>query len=83
MKRSPMGNQNNVLTEKELMLLKLLAKGYFQKEIAVKLSLTVNSVGNQLYRLARKLGVSGQVNIIRMALLHGILNIDDLKEDKA
>ena len=75
-----MGKQNNVLTEKEFIFLKLLAKGYFQKEIAVKLSLSVNSVGNQLSRLAHKLGVSGQVNIIRMALIHGILTIDDLKE---
>lgn len=78
-----MGRLNDVLTEKELIFLKLLAKGYFQKEIAVKLSLTESSVGNYFCRLAHKLGVSGQVNIIRMALIHGILTIDDLKEDKA
>ena len=71
---------NYNLSEHEMIILKLLAKGYSHKEIAAFLGVaSVSSVSNKLHRLARKLGVSGQVNILRSALINGLLRIPDLR----
>ena len=71
---------NDNLTEHEKNILKLLAKGYSHKEIAAILGTSsVSVVNKKLHRLSRKFGVSGQVNILRSALINGILDIRDLR----
>ena len=71
---------NDNLTEHEKNILKLLAKGYSHKEIAAILGdFSVSAVSNKLHRLSRKFGVSGQVNILRSALINGLLRLRDLR----
>ena len=73
---------NDNLTEHEMIILKLLAKGFSHKEIAAILGVpSVSSVSNKLHRLARKFGVSGQVNILRQALINGMLHLRDLRRE--
>ena len=71
---------NDNLTDHEMNILKLLAKGYSHKEIAAILGISsVSAVSNKLHRLARKFGVSGQVNILRSALINGLLQLRGLR----
>ena len=75
---------NDELTERELDVLKLMAKGYSQRHIASCVFYSTSSVGRFGRNIAQKLScLSGKINIIRTALILGILTIDDLKEDKA
>ena len=72
---------NDELTERELDVLKLFAKGYSQRHIASCIFYSISSVGRFGHHIAQKLGcLSGKLNIIRTALINGILTIDDLKE---
>ena len=71
---------NDNLSVHEINILKLLTKGYSHKEIAAILELPfVSAVSNKLHRLARKLGVSGQVNILRQVLINGLLDVQNLR----
>ena len=71
---------NYNLTEHEMNILKLLAKGYFHKEIAAIIGASsVSAVSQTLHILSRKFGVSGQVNILRQALINGMLHLRDLR----
>ena len=75
---------NDELTERELDILKLMAKGYSQRDIASCIFYSISSVGRFGRNIAQKLCcISGKLNIIRTALILGILTIDDLKEDNA
>lgn len=75
-----MNKLNDNLSEHEMNILKLLAKGYAHKEIAAFLGLTsASAASNEIHRLARKFGVSGQVNVLRMALIQGLLDVHDLR----
>ena len=73
---------NNNLTEHEMNILKLLAKGYSHKEISAIIGTSsVSAVNKTLHILSRKFGVSGQVNILRSALINGMLHLRDLRRE--
>jgi DNA-binding NarL/FixJ family response regulator len=64
---------NEPLTERELDVLKLLAKGLSNQEIAVSLHLSEGTVRNYLSTLFSKLGVSDRTKAAVLAIQHGLI----------
>lgn len=58
-------------SERENEVLRLVAAGYSNKEIATQLSLSVKTVETHKANAMRKLGLSGRIDIVRYALLQG------------
>ena len=62
------------LTERESEVLRLIASGYSNKEIAVQLDLSVKTVEVHKANSMRKLGLTGRIDIIRYAILQDWLH---------
>lgn len=60
-------------TERENEVLRLIAEGYSNKEIAARLSLSVKTVETHKANAMRKLGLTGRIDVVRYALLQGWL----------
>jgi len=61
------------LSEREQEVLRLIAWGYSNKEIAVRLKLSVKTIEAHKANSLRKLGLSSRIDIVRFALLQGWL----------
>ncbi len=62
-----------VPSERESEVLRLIASGYSNKEIAVRLDLSVKTVEAHKANGMRKLGLSGRIDIVKYAILQGWL----------
>jgi two-component system response regulator NreC len=62
------------LTQREAEVLRLIASGYSNKEIAARLSLSVKTVEAHKANAMRKLGLTGRIDIVKYALLQGWLH---------
>lgn len=62
-----------LLSERETDVLKLVAKGYVNKEIAHKLGISPATVGTHIKNLYRKLAVHSRVQVVRAAQERGLL----------
>ena len=71
------------LTEYEMNILKLLAKGYSNNMIASTVYCSRGNLNEHLRKIALKLGVSSGVyrreNILRQALISRLLDVQDLR----
>jgi two-component system, NarL family, response regulator NreC len=65
------------LTEREEAVLRLIAWGYTNKEIAAELSLSVKTIEAYKLRLGRKQGLRSRTEMVRYALRHGWLNAEE------
>lgn len=63
-----------VLSERELQVLKLVAEGYSSREIAEQIIVGIKTVETYRGRLAEKLGLKSRADIVRYALEVGILS---------
>jgi two-component system response regulator NreC len=61
------------LSERETEVLRLIAAGYSNKEIAGQLDLSVKTVETHKANAMRKLGFTGRIDVVRYALLQGWL----------
>ena len=61
------------LSERESAVLRLIAAGYSNKEIAGQLSLSVKTVEAHKANAMRKLGLRGRIDIVKYAVLQGWL----------
>ena len=61
------------LSEREAEVLRMIASGYSNKEIAGRLSLSVKTVEAHKANAMRKLGLSGRIDIVKYAVLQGWL----------
>lgn len=61
-------------TERESEVLRLIASGHSNKEIAARLSLSVKTVEAHKANAMRKLGLNGRIDIVKYALLQGWLH---------
>ena len=68
------------LNDIQLRTLRQTAKGYFAAEFSCIEYITVESTRNRLRKLHKALHVHNRLNALRVALLEGILTIDDLKD---
>jgi DNA-binding NarL/FixJ family response regulator len=62
-----------MVTEREADVLRLIASGYGNKEIAAQLDLSVKTVEAHKANGMRKLGLSGRIDIVKYAVLQGWL----------
>ena len=65
---------NATLSERESEVLRLIASGYSNKEIASQLSLSVKTVEAHKANAMRKLGLGGRIDIVKYAVLQGWLD---------
>lgn len=61
------------LTERESDVLRLIANGHSNKEIAAQLSLSVKTIEAHKSNAMRKLGLTGRIGIVKYAVLQGWL----------
>src|SRR5204863_5117754 len=61
------------LSEREAEVLRMIASGYSNKEIAGRLSLSVKTVEAHKANAMRKLGLRGRIDIVKYAVLQGWL----------
>lgn len=79
MQRAPMPDDPfDSLTERERGILKLLAKGKSNKEIAGELSLTEMTVKGYVSDLFMKIGVNDRTQAALMAVRYGLVMVDEL-----
>jgi DNA-binding NarL/FixJ family response regulator len=73
--QAPAGPESGAreLSEREEQVLRLLAWGYANKEVADKLSLSVKTVETYRHRIAEKLGLRGRVEMVQYARQQGWL----------
>jgi len=64
-------DRNQPLSRREEEVLRLLARGYSSKEIAVKYNLSAKTIETYKMRSFTKLGLTGRPDVIRYALEHG------------
>jgi len=66
----PAGGQPS---EREIEVLRLIAAGYSNKEIAARLGLSVKTIEAHKANAMRKLGLTGRIDIVKYAVLQGWL----------
>jgi len=66
-------NSQTALTEKELAILELVAKGYTNKAIAIEQSLTQRTVENYLTKIFARLNVESRAEAVAMAKDKGLI----------
>jgi DNA-binding NarL/FixJ family response regulator len=68
------GKPGGQVTDRESEVLRLIASGYSNKEIAARLDLSVKTVEAHKANAMRKLGLTGRIDIVRYAILQGWLD---------
>lgn len=68
-------DSNNVLTRRELEVLKLLAEGLYNKEIAYKLSISEKTVKNHVSSIFKKIGVFDRTQAAVYAIRNNIVEL--------
>ena len=71
---------NDNLSEHEMNILKLIAKEYSNSLIASIVYISKSTLNRHINSIGQKLGVSGRFDILRQALINGLLDVQDLKE---
>ena len=65
---------HDLLSNRELQVLRLVASGKTLKEIAAELSLSEKTIGTYRTRIAQKIGLSTNVELARYAALHKLVD---------
>lgn len=66
----------NTLSQREQEVLKLLALGYTQKEIAEEIFISIKTVDSYKTRVMDKLGTKKRSELVKIALQHGLLELE-------
>lgn len=66
----------NILSERERQVLERVAQGYGSQEIAKQILVSVKTVETYRARIAEKLGLRTRSEIVRFAVLTGLLTCD-------
>jgi two-component system, NarL family, nitrate/nitrite response regulator NarL len=69
----------NLLSERELQVVRCLAEGLTNREIATRMNLSQHTVKNYLFRVFDKLGVSSRVELLFMTLNHDSSELASLR----
>jgi DNA-binding NarL/FixJ family response regulator len=72
----------NILSDRELQVLRLVARGYSSQQIAKQILLGVKTVETYRSRLAQKLGLRTRSDVVRFALQMGILTPEILEAEE-
>lgn len=72
-KRRELDSQLEILSKREKEVLRAVAYGYTNREIAERLEISVKSIETYRYRVAEKLGFRSRADLVRFALEVGLL----------
>ena len=72
----------NILSERELEVLKLVAQGYSSQQIAKRILVGVKTVETYRSRLAQKLGLRTRSDVVRFAVQMGLLTPETLEAEE-
>ena len=64
------------LTPREMEILNYIAQGYFNKEIAVKLGITEQTIKNHVTSILRKLNANARTEAVVVAIKQGLISLD-------
>ena len=70
---TPRGEVKGSLSDRESEVLRLIALGYSNKEIAARLSLSVKTIEVHKANAMRKLNITSRINLVRYAIFQGWL----------
>jgi len=73
----PADEPEEVLTPREDQVLRLIAKGYTNPQIAELLTISVRTVESHRANLMAKLGLHSRVELVRYAAQHGLLDLGE------
>jgi DNA-binding NarL/FixJ family response regulator len=73
-RNSSHAGQAPALSDRETEVVRLVARGYSNKEIAAKLEVSVKTVETYRYRAVEKLGLRGRADLVRYAIEQGWLD---------
>ncbi|HET9962939.1 MAG TPA: response regulator transcription factor [Nitrospiraceae bacterium] len=71
----------NRLTDRQIEVLRLLARGYAAKEIARTLSVSLKTVEFHKANITKKLGLKTASDLTKYAIAHGLTSVYDLRAD--
>ncbi len=71
-------NRFNTLTEREIQVIRLVAKGFSNKQIAEKLKLSISTIKSYLVTIFSKLEVSSRTEVIVLGIRSGCIKLRDL-----
>jgi len=71
--RTSRGESKSTLSDRESEVLRLIARGYSNKEIAARLSLSVKTIEVHKANAMRKLNLTSRIDLVRYAVLQGWL----------
>jgi DNA-binding NarL/FixJ family response regulator len=71
--RGPRGEAKGSLSDRESEVLRLIALGYSNKEIAARLSLSVKTIEVHKANAMRKLNITSRIDLVRYAIFQGWL----------
>lgn len=69
-----------LLTEKEHEILRFVAAGFKDKEIACKMYLSPRTVNSHMRDIFGKLGVHSRAQAVVMALKYGLIRLEEISE---
>lgn len=78
----PGAKPSEVLSERELQVLKLVAEGFSSREISEQIFISVKTVETYRSRFAEKLGLKSRADIVRYALEIGLLSTEKFSQHK-
>ena len=73
--------QANILSARELQVLRLVARGYTSAQIAKQIAVSVKTVETYRSRFAEKLGLRKRSDVIRFAMQMGLLTLETLETE--
>ena len=73
------GGQGEVLSDREREVIRLVAMGLSNKEIAEKMFIAVNTVMTHRRNISRKLDIHATAGLTIYAIVNGIINVEDVK----
>jgi two-component system response regulator NreC len=71
------GNKKSILTDRQLQVLRYIADGLTSQRTAEQLGLSVRTVERHVENMMRRLDVHSRVELVRVAIREGILEVDD------
>jgi two-component system response regulator NreC len=72
----------NILSDRELQVLRLVARGYSSQQIAKQILVSVKTVETYRSRLAQKLGLRTRSDVVRFAVQMGLLSPETLEAEE-